>query len=269
MVIRAAAIGMAAYLTDEAFMDLKLITWLIPVPPLLSFGLIVLFFNKWKRLSSSIAIVSMVMAFLMAQYVFWQGALVHGTALAEEPIQSVVPWLATGPNPAEWFKMGVMVDPLTAIMLFFVSITCLCIFVYSTGYHNVGMPESKHNKNGEPPQVGTIEPMYSRFFAYISLFAAAMLTLVVADNILLLFVGWEVMGLCSYLLIGFWFARTYPDPKRITPIRAAIKAFMTTRVGDVLMLLGIAYIYSQTGTLSFRELFAPAMLDKLAKPDVI
>ena len=161
--------------------------------------------------------------------------------------------------------MGVMVDPLTAIMLFFVSITCLCIFVYSTGYQNAGMPEGKHNKKGEPPEAGTVEVMYSRFFAYISLFAAAMLTLVVADNILLLFVGWEVMGLCSYLLIGFWFARTYPDPKRITPFKAAIKAFMTTRVGDVLMLLGIAYVYSQTGTLSFREIFEPAMLAKLAE----
>jgi len=244
-------------------MDLKLITWLIPVPPLLSFGLIVLFFNKWKRLSSSIAILSMIVSFVMAQIVFWRGVGI-GPELAKEPIHSAIAWLPTSANPAEWLKMGVMVDPLTAVMLFFVSITCLCIFVYSVGYHNGGMPESQHNKKGEPPEVGTIEPMYSRFFAYISLFAAAMLTLVVADNLLLLFVGWEVMGLCSYLLIGFWFARTYPDPRRITPFQAAIKAFMTTRVGDVLMLLGIAYLYSQAGTLSFREIFEPATLTKLA-----
>ncbi len=246
-------------------MDLKLVTWLIPVPPLLAFGLIVLFFNKWRRLSSSIAIISMVLSFLMAQVVFWQSAIEKGPELAQEPIHSVIPWLPTAMDPAEWFKMGVMVDPLTAAMLFFVSVTCLCIFVYSTGYHNGGMPESKHNRKGEPPEVGTIEVMYSRFFAYISLFAAAMLTLVVADNLLLLFIGWEVMGLCSYLLIGFWFARTYPNPKKMTPFKAAIKAFMTTRVGDVLMLLGIAYVYSQTGTLSFRELFDPAMLGKLAE----
>ena len=246
-------------------MDLKLITWLIPVPPLLSFGLIVLFLNKWKRTSSSVAILSMVLSFLMAQYVFFQSVVLGGKRLTEEPIHSVIPWLATGPNPAEWLKMGVMVDPLTAIALFFVSITCLCIFVYSYGYHNGGMPESKHNKKGEPPEVGTVEVMFSRFFAYISLFAAAMLTLVIADNILLLFAGWEVMGLCSYLLIGFWFARTYPDPKRITPFQAAIKAFMTTRVGDVLMLLGIAYVYSQTGSLSFREIFEPTLLAKLAE----
>jgi NADH-quinone oxidoreductase subunit L len=246
-------------------MDLTFITWLIPVPPLLAFGLIVLFFNRWKRLSGGIAIGSMVVAFLMAQYVFWQSVIVHGPELAKEPIHSVISWLPTSVHPEEWFTMGVMVDPLTAIMLFFVSITCLCIFVYSTGYHNAGTPESKHNKKGEPPEVGTVEVMYSRFFAYISLFAAAMMTLVVADNLLLLFVGWEVMGLCSYLLIGFWFARTYADPRRITPFQAAIKAFMTTRVGDVLMLLGIAYVYSRTGTLSFRELFEPAMLARLAE----
>ena len=80
-----------------------------------------------------------------------------------------------------------------------------------------------------------------------------MLTLVVADNLLLLFIGWEVMGLCSYLLIGFWYARTYPDPKKITPRQAAVKAFMTTRVADVFMLLGIAFLYSATGTLSFQR----------------
>jgi len=246
-------------------MDLTLITWLIPVPPVLAFGLIVLFFNKWKRLSGSISILSMVASFVMAQIVFWQSVIEKGPELAKEPIHSAIPWLPTSLHPEEWLKMGVMVDPLTAVMLFFVSITCLCIFVYSAGYHNAGMPESKHNKKGEPPEVGTVEVMYSRFFAYISLFAAAMLTLVVADNLLLLFIGWEVMGLCSYLLIGFWFARTYPDPDKISPFKAAIKAFMTTRVGDVLMLLGIAYIYSQTGTLSFRELFEPKMLAQLAE----
>jgi len=85
-------------------------------------------------------------------------------------------------------------------------------------------------KRASPRKSARWRPCSPVFFAYISLFAAAMLILVVADNILLMFVGWEVMGLCSYLLIGFWFARTYPDPKRITPFKAAIKAFMTTRV---------------------------------------
>jgi NADH-quinone oxidoreductase subunit L len=244
---------------------LTLITWLIPVPPLVAFGLIVLFLNRWKRTSSTVGILGILLSFVMAQVVFWQSAAEGGKHLAEKPIHSVVPWIATGPHLDEWFKMGVMVDPLTAVMLFFVSITCLCIFVYSYGYHNGQTPDSARNKKGEPPEVGTRETMFSRFFAYISLFAAAMLTLVVADNVLLMFVGWEVMGLCSYLLIGFWFARTYPDPKRITPFKAAIKAFMTTRVGDVLMLLGIAYVYSLTGSLSFREIFEPEKLAHLAE----
>lgn len=124
--------------------------------------------------------------------------------------------------------MGVLVDPLNTIMLFMVPLACLCIFIYSIGY-------------------AASDARQSRFFALISLFAGAMLTLVVADNLLLLFVGWEIMGLCSYLLIGFWFEKE-------SAYKAAIKAFTTTRVADVIMLLGIVYLYSLTGTLSFREI---------------
>ncbi len=90
--------------------------------------------------------------------------------------------------------------------------------------------------------------MYSRFFAFISLFAFGMFTLVVSDNLLTLFVGWEIMGLCSYLLIGFWYAK--PSARA-----AAIKAFITTRIGDVFMLLGLGYLYAQTGTLNYRAIF--------------
>jgi NADH-quinone oxidoreductase subunit L len=91
------------------------------------------------------------------------------------------------------------------------------IFIYSVGYHNFGQPAGEHDKPGLPPHgatiekdghkhtVPSIEPMYSRFFAFISLFAFGMFTLVVSDNLLTLFVGWEIMGLCSYLLIGFWY----------------------------------------------------------------
>ena len=87
--------------------------------------------------------------------------------------------------------------------------------------------------------------------------AACLLTLVVADNLLLLFVGWEIMGVCSYMLIGFWFEKE-------SAYKAAIKAFTTTRVADVVMLLGIAYLYSEAGTLSFRAiLYNPEMLEKL------
>ena len=108
----------------------------------------------------------------------------------------------------------------------------------------------------------SIEPMYARFFAFISLFAFGMLVLVISDNLLTLFMGWEIMGLCSYLLIGFWYGK--PSARA-----AMIKAFMTTRVGDVFLLLGIAYLYSQTGTLTFREIFQPAVLDKLSATPAI
>ena len=99
--------------------------------------------------------------------------------------------------------------------------------------------------------------MYSRFFAFISLFAFGMFTLVVSDNLLTLFAGWEIMGLCSYLLIGFWYAKELAR-------NAAVKAFMTTRVGDVFMLLGIAFLYSSTGSLSYRDIFQPQVLHTLA-----
>jgi NADH-quinone oxidoreductase subunit L len=124
--------------------------------------------------------------------------------------------------------MGAMVDPLTTVMLFMVPIACAMIFLYAIGY----MAKDERR---------------ARFFAYLSLFAGAMLTLVVADNLLLLFIGWEVMGLCSYLLIGFWFEKP-------SAYKAAIKAFLTTRVADVIMMIGIAYLWSVTGTLNFREI---------------
>ena len=101
-----------------------------------------------------------------------------------------------------------------------------------------------------------VDSRYSRFFAYISLFACGMLGLVISDNLVTLLIFWEIMGLCSYLLIGFWFDKSYPDPKRITPKEAGLKAFLTTRIGDVIMLAGMLLLYSQTGTLTFREIFS-------------
>ena len=96
------------------------------------------------------------------------------------------------------------------------------------------------------------------FFGYMCLFGGSMLLLVVADNLLLLFVGWEVMGFCSYSLIGFWYARNSPQHQEITripPREAAKKAFMTTRIADVVMLLGIVFFWWAFGTLDFSEAF--------------
>jgi NADH-quinone oxidoreductase subunit L len=184
-------------------------------------------------------------------FVFWQA--VQTEHLGEHPFHSTLDWLPLGEGV---LKIGVLVDPLSAVSLFFVAWTILMIFIYSIGYHNFGQPKGDHDKKGFPPHgatvdgkaVPSIEPMYARFFAFIGLFAFGMYTLVLSDNLLTLFIGWEIMGLCSYLLIGFWFGKE-------SARAAGVKAFITTRVGDVFMLLGIAYLYKAAGTLSFREIF--------------
>src|SRR5215208_865466 len=242
----------------------KLLTWLIPLPPVLAFGLIVLFTNRSKWLSHTVAVGAAFLSWIGSMVVFLYA--IGAEHFGEHPIEDSINWLPLGDT---WFRVGVLVDPLTAAVLFFVAWTVLMIFLYSVGYHNFGQPKGDHDHMGLPPHgatvvehghthvVPSVEPMYSRFFAFIGLFAFGMYTLVVSDNLLTLFVGWEIMGLCSYLLIGFWYAKE-------SARNAAVKAFMTTRIGDVFMLLGIAYLYSVTGTLSFRTIFAEEMLRTLA-----
>ncbi len=124
-------------------------------------------------------------------------------------------------------RLGWVLDPLTAIMLMMVTFVGLLIFIYSVGY-------MAHDQN------------FTRFFCFLALFAAAMLGLIIANSLLLLFMCWEVVGLTSYLLIGFW----YHVP---TAAAAAKKAFITTRIGDLALLLGMVWLYSQTGTLLFYD----------------
>ena len=237
----------------------ELLTFLIPLPPVVAFTVIVLLTNRNNRLSHRLAVGAMVVSWGLAMAVFFQ-AVTKGD-LGHYPIAASIPWLPTGETV---LNLGILIDPLSAVTLFFVAWTCLAIFLYSVGYHNFGKPRDPEDRAGLPPRAGGIEPMYARFFAFISLFAFGMLTLVVSDNLLLLFVGWEIMGLCSYLLIGFWYGK---DSAK----RAMVKAFITTRVGDVFMLLGIAYLYSATGTLNYREiLFDEHVLQALAQmPSVI
>ena len=244
-------------------MTTETLIWLIPLPPVLAFFLIVLFTNKNKALSHSVAIGAAFLSWLGAMIVFVRALGVEH--LGEHPFASSINWLPTGDT---WLKVGVLIDPLSAAVLFFVGWTVLMIFIYSVGYHNFGQPAGDHDHAGLPPHgatveehghkhvVPSIEPMYSRFFAFIGLFAFGMYTLVVSDNLLTLFVGWEIMGLCSYLLIGFWYGK--PSARN-----AAVKAFMTTRIGDVFMLLGIAFLYKATGTLTYREIFTEEMLNHL------
>jgi NADH-quinone oxidoreductase subunit L len=246
-------------------MQTTTLIWLIPFPPLLAFALIVLFTNRRNALSHSLAIWAAVLSFLGSMIVVARALALPD--FGKQVFESSVSWFPTGQT---YFKIGVLVDPLTAATLFFVAWTVLMIFIYSVGYHNFGQPRGDHDRKGLQPHGApvtdekghthrtlSIEPMYARFFAFIALFAFGMYVLVVSNNFLTLFVGWEIMGLCSYLLIGFWFAK--PSARA-----AAIKAFMTTRVGDVFMLLGIAYLYFFTGTLNYREIFNnPQILEQL------
>jgi NADH-quinone oxidoreductase subunit L len=197
--------------------------WLIPIFPLLSFATIILFINRWKRASSALTIGTMAVSMLLSLGILFT---VIGTEHFET-FQMSFPWLPTGET---WLDLGFMVDPLTAMMLFVVTAVGLNIFVYSQGYMHA-------------------DPRYSRFFAYLSLFGMAMLGLVIANNLLLLFIFWELVGLCSYLLIGFWFEKT-------SAANAAKKAFITTRIGDIGFYLGLILIYINTGSIQYTEIFA-------------
>lgn len=249
-------------------MTTETLIWLVPLPPLLAFFLILLFTRNNKRLSHTVAVGAAFLSWLLGMLVFL--AAIGVDHFGEHPFASSIDWLPLGSGA---LSIGVLIDPLSAITLFFVAWTVLMIFIYSIGYHNFGQPEGDHDQPGLPPhgaevkhgdhshKVPSVEPMYARFFAFIALFAFGMFTLVVSDNLLTLFVGWEIMGLCSYLLIGFWYAK--PSARD-----AAVKAFMTTRVGDVFMLLGIVALYKVTGTLNFRAiLYNPEVLERLASLD--
>jgi len=245
-------------------MEPSTLVWLLPVPPLLAFFLIILLTNRSKTLSHILGIGATSLSFIGSMVIVFLA--IRSGHLGEDPFTSVLNWFPTGDT---WFQIGVWVDPLTVGTLFFVAITILVIFIYSVGYQNFGQPKGDHDQPGLPPhgatiedelghkhRVPSIEPMYSRFFAFLSLFAFGMYVLVVSSNLLTLFVGWEIMGLCSYLLIGFWYAK--PSARA-----AAIKAFLTTRVGDVIMLLGLAYLYTLAGSLSYDVIFSEETLHLL------
>jgi len=193
--------------------------WLIPVLPFLAFWLIVFFGRRLPGEGAYVAIGAMVVDAL------WSMAIL-GQALGGRTYEANVVWAVMGGRSVQ---IGYQIDPLTAVMLNVVTIVGSLIFIYSIGY--------MHG-----------DPRYPRFFAYMSLFAASMLTLVLANNLLLLYVGWEGVGLCSYLLIGFWFERP-------AAARASMKAFVTTRVGDLFMFIGILLIFLTVGSLGFPAIF--------------
>ena len=197
--------------------------WLIPLLPALSFLVIGLFTRQDKKTSAVIGITAIGASFLLSLGVV--GAVLANRIVMAEPFVMKTVWARIGGME---LGMGALVDPLTAMMLVVVTTVALMVNIYSVGYmeHDPGM---------------------GRFFAFLSLFAASMLGLVISVNFLQMYVFWEGVGLCSYLLIGFYYYK-------ISAREAAKKAFITTRIGDFGMLLGILLLQITFGTVDFIEL---------------
>ena len=158
---------------------------------------------------------------ILSMAVFWNGIEnnIYGN-------YKIIEWISSGGFKANW---SINVDPLSSIMLVVVTFVSALVHIYSIGYMS-------H------------DPHKPRFMSYLSLFTFSMLALVVSDNFLQLFFGWEGVGLCSYLLIGFWY-------KRETANNAAIKAFIVNRVGDFGLAIAIFLIFLFFGTINFEEVF--------------
>jgi NADH-quinone oxidoreductase subunit L len=196
--------------------------WLIPALPLVASGLTALLPARRKQPAAGLAIGAMAMSLVLALWAF--AATVGGGGHGAVREVFAFNWLQFG---GEWLRLGWLLDPLTSVMLVMVTLVGLLIFIFSVGY----MAEDGN---------------FTRFFCFMSLFAAAMLGVVIANSLLLFFICWELVGLTSYLLIGFW----YHKPSASA---AAKKAFITTRIGDLGLLLGMVWLYAETGTLLFYD----------------
>ena len=197
---------------------------IIPLAPLIGAVLAGLF-GKFigRTLSHVVTIAGVAVAFVASMFVFQDvnaGHSFNGT---------VYTWMTSGDMR---FEVGFLIDPLTALMMLVVSFVSLMVHIYTIGY--------MHD-----------DPGYKRFFSYISLFTFSMLMLVMSNNFLQLFFGWEAVGLMSYLLIGFWYTRE-------SAIYASLKAFLVNRVGDFGFVLGIGLILAWFGSLDYATVFAKA-----------
>lgn len=198
----------------------------IVLAPLVGAILAGLFGRRIGRVGAhTVTILGVALSFLLSLWVFY--AHVFGG----QPVydETVYTWMV---SDGLAFEIGFLVDNLTAMMMLVVTFVSLMVHVYTIGYM-------------------VDDPGYQRFFAYISLFTFSMLMLVMANNFLQLFFGWEAVGLVSYLLIGFWY-------KRPTAIYANMKAFIVNRVGDFGFLIGIAALVYYAGSLHYGAVFAEA-----------
>ena len=198
------------------------LVWLIPAFPLAAFLVNGLFGRRWlSHMTGVIASVAVGLSALLSIGVFLE--VLGGKT---QTVVALYRWIAVGDFS---INVSALIDPLSSVMLLVVTVVSFLIFVYSNGYmaHDAG---------------------FYRFFAWLSLFVFAMLILVMADNYLLMFVGWEGVGLCSYLLIGFWFER--PEP-----YYAAKKAFVMNCIGDWGYTIGIITIFLVFGSMNFLDVF--------------
>ncbi|MCC6966957.1 MAG: NADH-quinone oxidoreductase subunit L [Nitrospira sp.] len=196
---------------------------LIPFLPLFSF-LIVGIGEQWiKDRAHLVAVPAMVGSFLLSLMAL------HDVATGQAVHVNLYTWLTSGNLD---IHIGISIDRLTAVMLILVTTVSTLVHIYTIGY-----------MHGEPG--------YARFFAYIALFTFSMLMLVMADNLLQLFVFWEAVGLCSYLLIGHWY-------ERASACAAATKAFLVNRVGDFGFILGLFLVWYSFGSLDYATVFAQA-----------
>jgi NADH-quinone oxidoreductase subunit L len=193
--------------------------WLIPAAPIVASLLILAFGKAARREAAALAVIGQIAALTMSIFAFVPTLHTPGF----RAIQNFT-WFTFGEQS---LRIGFVLDPLAAAMMLMIALVGLCIFIFSVGY----MADDKN---------------FSRFFAYLSFFSGAMLGVVVANSLLLLFVFWELVGLASYLLIGFWIERP-------SAAAAAKKAFITTRIGDMGFFLGILWLYHQSGTLLFYD----------------
>jgi NADH-quinone oxidoreductase subunit L len=193
--------------------------WLIPALPLLAAAISALTPRAGRKLAAGVAIGAMIGAFALSCLALTTAL----TSLNAHEYQNF-DWFDLG---AATLRLGFINDPLTAFMCVMVTFVGTLIFIFSTGY--------LHD-----------DANFTRFFCFLSLFAAAMLGLLVANSLLLLFICWELVGLASYLLIGFWFHKP-------SAAAAAKKAFITTRIGDLGLLLGLLWLYDSTGSLLFYD----------------
>ncbi len=211
---------------------MKLLVWLIPLLPALGALINGLLGRRVTRERAHlVAVGSVGISLILALIV-----IIRIIFNPSHPIHAKwFTWVFAGAFEAD---MALMVDPLTAVMLFVVCGVGFLVHVYSVGY-----------MHGDPG--------YPRFFTYLNLFMMSMLILILADNYLLMFVGWEGVGLCSYLLIGFWYDRQ-------SATDAGKKAFLVNRIGDAGFLLAVFLIFWATGSLSYEEVFAKAHHHEIA-----